>query len=300
MKNFWVFLSVLAVVVVLVLFAVVFQVRQTETVIVTRFGDPVRPITKPGLYLRYPLPIERVNRFDSRSRLYEGVLEETNTAGNEPIIVNSYVVWRITDPLQFYNSVGTIDSAEIKLRSQIHDTQNRVIGQYTFGEFINSDPNKIRFDDIQEKMLKDLAPRVAKEYGIEVKTLGIKQLKISQENTKEVFARMKAERKRRTEATIALGTAEATRIRTDADAMKTALLAAAEGRAKAIQGRGDAEAATYLAKMEQDPELAMFLRSLDMLGTLGEERTTLVIPTDCEPFSLLKNVPSLKPVEPKK
>jgi membrane protease subunit HflC len=284
---------------ILATYLVAFQVRQSELAFVTRFGQPVRSITKPGLNLKLPTPIERVHKFDARMRLLEAEISEPTMRGKVPIIVASYMVWRIADPLQFYNSVGTIESAEIKLRSQIHDTQNRVIGQYTFAEFINSDPNKIKFDEVQGKMLTDIGPRVAKEYGIEVKTLGIKQLKISQENTKEVFARMKAERKRRTEATIALGTAEATKIRTDADAIKTGLLAAAEGRAKAIQGQGDAETAKYLAKMEQDPELAMFLRSLDTLRAL-QERTTLVIPTDCEPFSLLNKMPSLRAVEPKK
>ena len=122
---------------------------------------------------------------------------------------------------------------------------------------------------------------------------------ISQDNTKPVFERMKAERKRRTEATIAMGTAEATTIRTEADAIRTGLLAAAEGRAKAIRGQGDAETAKYLKEMEQDPELAIFLRNLEALRTTLRERATLVIPTDCEPFMLLKRMPSLKTSERK-
>ena len=64
---------------------------------------------------------------------------------------------------------------------------------------------------------------VLENYGIEIKTLGIKQLKVSEDVTQVVFERMKADRQRRTEATIAQGNAEATKIRTDADAKKTAL-----------------------------------------------------------------------------
>lgn len=300
MRNIVIPILIAVIFLILAAYLVAFQVRQSELAFVTRFGEPVRSITKPGLKLKLPTPIERVHKFDSRMRLLEAEISETTTRGRVPIIINSYAVWRITDPLQFYSSVGTIESAESKLRSQIHDTQNRVIGQYTFAEFINSDPNRIRFDEIQAKMLADLGPRVAKEYGIEVKTLGIKQLKISQDNTKEVFARMKAERSRRTEATIALGNAEATRIRTDADAIKMGLLAAAEGRAKAIQGQGDAETAKYLEKMEQDPELAMFLRNLDAMRMTLREHATLVLPTDSEPFNLLRKMPSLKATEPKK
>jgi len=111
---------------------------------------------------------------------------------------------------------------------------------------------------------------------------------------------MTAERKRRTEATIAMGNAEAMTIRTKADEIRTGLLAAAEGRAKAIRGQGDAETAKYLEKMEQAPDLAIFLRNLEALRTmLTSGRTTYVIPTDSEPFSLLKKMPSLKASEPK-
>jgi len=299
MRNIAIPILIAVIFLILVIYLVAFQVRENELAFVMRFGDPVRSITTPGLKLKWPTPIERVHKFDSRLRLLEAEIGETTTKGRVPIIVNTYIVWRVADPLQFFNSVRTIEEAESKLRSQINDTQNRTIGQYTFAEFVNSDPNKIMFDKIQAKMLTDLGPRVAKNYGIEVKTLGIKQLKISQDNTKEVFERMKAERKRRTETTIALGIAEATTIRTEADAIRTGLLAAAEGRAKAIRGQGDAETAKYLEKMEQDPQLAIFLRNLEALRTILPERTTLVIPTDSEPFNLLKKMPSLKPSESK-
>ena len=299
MRNIAIPILIAVIFLILVIYLVAFQVRENELAFVMRFGDPVRSITTPGLKLKWPTPIERVHKFDSRLRLLEAEIGETTTKGRVPIIVNTYIVWRVADPLQFFNSVRTIEEAESKLRSQINDTQNRTIGQYTFAEFVNSDPNKIMFDKIQAKMLTDLGPRVAKNYGIEVKTLGIKQLKISQDNTKEVFERMKAERKRRTETTIALGIAEATTIRTEADAIRTGLLAAAEGRAKAIRGQGDAETAKYLEKMVQDPQLAIFLRNLEALRTILPERTTLVIPTDSEPFNLLKKMPSLKPSESK-
>ena len=76
MKNFWAILSVVIVIIVLLLSSVLYQVRATETVIVTRFGDPVRPVDKPGLELKWPKPIEVVHRFDSRSRLFDNIPEE--------------------------------------------------------------------------------------------------------------------------------------------------------------------------------------------------------------------------------
>jgi membrane protease subunit HflC len=297
MKNFWVFLSVLIVVTVLVVFAVVFQVRETETVIVTRFGKPIRPITTPGLYKKFPLPIDRVHRFDSRSRLYEGVLEETNTAGNEPIIVNSYVVWRIADPERYLTAVQDIRSAEDKLRSLLRNTQNSVIGRHYFSEFVNTNPDQIKFEQIETEMRNEIADHAMTQYGIEIKTVGIKRLMISEKVTEKVFERMKADRKRRTESILAAGNSEAEGIRSDALAKQKELLAVAESQAKAIRGAGDAEAAKYYQMLEADPQLAMFLRDVEALRKILKERSTIVLGVETEPIQLLKGLPDLEPAK---
>ncbi len=294
MKNIAITIFVALVIVIMCLYLIAFQVRETESALVTRFGKPVREITEPGLYIKWPVPIERVHTFDSRMQVFEADLGETTTKGAVPIIVNTYVVWRIAEPLKFLNSVGTVKEAEVKLYSQITDTQNRVIGQHSFGEFVNSDPTKIKFKDIEDEMLADLEQTLSDEYGIEIKTLGIKQLKVSKDVSTDVFERMKTGRNRRTEATIARGEAEAAKIRADANLKKTELLAAAEARAKAIRGRGDAEAAKYYKMLEEEPELAMFLRNIESLEKILKERTTIVIRDDSEPFKLLKNIPSLE------
>ncbi|MCH7558383.1 MAG: protease modulator HflC [Planctomycetes bacterium] len=294
MKNIAITIFIALVAVVMGLYLITFQVRETESALVTRFGKPVREITEPKLYFKWPAPIERVHKFDSRMQVFEADLGETTTKGAVPIIVNTYVVWRIAEPLKFLNSVGTVKEAEVKLYSQITDTQNRVIGQHSFGEFVNSDAGKIKFKQIEAEMLADLEQTLSDEYGIEIKTLGIKQLKVSKDVTVKVFERMKAARNRRTEATIARGEAEATKIRADANLKKTELLAAAEARAKAIRGQGDAEAAKYYKLLEEEPELAMFLRNIEALEKIMKERTTIVIRDDSEPFKLLREIPSLE------
>lgn len=293
MKNIAITIFVALIAIVMGLYLIAFQVRETESALVTRFGKPVREITEPGLYFKWPAPIERVHKFDSRMQVFEADLGETTTRGAVPIIVNTYVVWRIAEPLKFLNAVGTVKEAETKLYSQITDTQNRVIGQHSFGEFVNSDPGKIKFDQIEAEMLADLEQTLSDEYGIEIKTLGIKQLKVSKDVTVKVFERMKAARNRRTEATIARGEAEAAKIRADANLKKTELLAAAEARAKAIRGQGDAEAAKYYKLLEEEPELAMFLRNIEALEKIMKERTTIVIRDDSEPFKMLREIPSL-------
>ncbi len=295
MKNIAITIFVVLIVVALSLYLVSFQVRETESVLVTTFGKPARQITEAGCYFKWPAPIQRVYKFDSRMRVLEAELGETTTKGAVPIIVNTYIVWKIAEPLQFFNAVGTVKEAENKLRSQGSDTQNKMIGQHFFSEFVNSDPSKIKLEQVQDEMLADIKQAVRSNYGIEVKTFGIKQLKVSEDVSKDVFERMKAERNRKTEATIARGNAEAIRIKTDADSKRTELLAAAEARATAIRGEGDAEAAKYYKMLEADPELAMFLRDVEALKKILEKRSTVVLSADSEPFKLLKEMPKIEP-----
>jgi membrane protease subunit HflC len=296
MKNIAVTIFIVLVVVILGLYLVSFQVRETESALVMTFGKPTWEITKPGLYFKWPPPIQTKHSFDSRMRVYEADLGETTTKGAVPIIVNTYVVWKIAEPLKFFNANnrGSISEAQNKLRPQIKDAQNRVIGRYAFGEFVNTDRAKIRFDQIQKEMETELKKAVKDNYGIEIKTLGIKQLKVSADVSKNVFDRMRAERKRRTDATISEGEAEAKKIKTDANSKKDMLLATIEARAKAIRGQGDAEAAKYYKLLEADPELAMLLRSIEAFKRIADANATFVIPADTEPFTLLKGIPDIK------
>lgn len=298
MKNAGVVLIVFVIIVTLGLVLVSFQVRQTESALVTRFNQPIREITEPGWYFKWPRPIDRVHKFDSRMRVFEADLGETTTRGAVPIIVNTYIVWRITEPLKFFTSVRTAAAAESKLIGQIRDTQTRIIGRHSFGEFVNSEPDKIQFRNIEQKMQDDLAKSAREIYGITIEALGIKRLMVSEDVSKKVFERMTAERTRRTQATIARGQAQAARVRFDADYKTKELLAAAEARAKAIRAEGDADAARFYKMLEQDPQLAMFLRDTEVLKEILRERSTIVIPADAEPFNLLTAAPNLTVPDP--
>jgi membrane protease subunit HflC len=297
MKNITITIFIVLLFVILALVFTMFQVRETESALVMTFGKATRQITEPGLYFKWPPPIETYQKFDSRSRGLVAEMGETPTKGAVPIIVNTFIVWRVAEPLAFFNAVGTIPEAENKLLTQISDTQNKVIGKHDFSEFVNSDPTKIKLDEIEKEMLAEIQKAVRSDYGIEIKTIGIRQLKISEDVSKDVFERMRAERNRRTEATIAEGNAASKKIVTDALSMQTELLAAAEARAKAIRAQGDAEAAQYYKLLEQDPQLAMFLRDIDALKKILEQRATVVISADTEPFKLLRQMPDLKPKE---
>jgi len=300
MKNIAITIFIVLLVAVLALFLVSFQVRETQSALKVTFGKATSKdqIKEPGWYFRWPFPIQRIHKFDSRMRVLEVEVTETPTKGDVPIIVNTYVVWKIAEPLKFFNAVGAVVKAEDYLRSQLSNTQGEVIGQYYFSQFVNSDKSKIKIKEIQEKMLSSLQQAVIDDYGIEIKTLGIKQLKVSEDVSKAVFERMMAERGRRTAETISQGDAEAKKIRDDAIYKEKELIASAEARAKIIRGRGDAEAAKYYKMLEADPQFAMFLRGLEALKKMLEQKSTIVFSADTEPLKWLKEMPDIKPREP--
>jgi membrane protease subunit HflC len=291
MKNVGIPILVLIIILILSLMLVAFQVRETEVAFVTRLGKHVRTMEKPGLYFKWPLPIEKVRKYDSRLHVYEADMGETTTKGAVPIIIKTYAVWKVADPVSFYRSVGTVLDVEKKLLAQIQDTQNRIVSQHTFSEFVNSDKSKIAIAQIQADMLADLKSSMEAEYGIEVRTLGIKRLQINEKVSANVFNRMKTARNRQTEATITGGQAEATKIVTDAASIGKELLAAANGRAMAIRGQGDAEAAQFYKMLDAEPKFAIFLKNLEALKVMLMKRTTLVLPMDSAPFDLLVNAP---------
>ncbi|OHB55627.1 MAG: hypothetical protein A2Y07_09740 [Planctomycetes bacterium GWF2_50_10] len=295
MKNIAVIVLVAVIVTVLMLFWVSFQVRETESALVTTFGKATKAITEPGWYPKLPAPIQFVYKFDSRLRVYEGVIEETTTRGGEPIVVTAYVVWKIAEPLKYFEAVGTDARAQEHLSNQLRDKRNSIIGQHYFSEFVNSDPTKIKFASIEKELKDQLGDAVKANYGIEVVDVGIKQLGVSEKVTQDVFERMSADRRRKTESIIAAGNAEAMKIRTEAESKRTVLMAAAQNRAKAIRGQGDAEAAQYYKDLEQDPALAIFLRQTEALKKILKDRSTIVISADSEPFKLLKEMPKIEP-----
>lgn len=295
MKNVAVIGLVVVVFVVLLLSFISFQVSETECALVMTFGEPKREITDPGWKWRWPVPIQTVVKYDARPRVYEGVIEEISTKGGESIIVSTYVIWKVDQPQKFREAVRDETGARKVLKGRLRDTQSKVIGQHYFDDFVNTDSAKVKFDEIESQMLESLADSVKQAYGIEIKAVGIKQLKVSDKVTEDVFARMSADRTRKTELTIAQGKTEAMKIRTDAEAKRTELLASADAQAKAIRGEGDAEAAQYYKLLEDDPEFAMFLREIEALKKILKKRATVVLPADVEPFRLLREMPDIKP-----
>ena len=123
------------VVVIFVVGGTFFTVSQTEQALVLYFGEPVRVITKPGLKTKIPF-IENVVLLDNRILDLETPQQEVLASDNQRILVDAFVRYHITDPLKFYQSVGTIQRANNQLASVMNSALRRVLGEATLPQIV--------------------------------------------------------------------------------------------------------------------------------------------------------------------
>jgi modulator of FtsH protease HflC len=272
----------------------VFQVRTTEVAVVTTFGNPTRPITEPGAYLKWPWPIQKVWPFDKRVQNFEDQLTERQTRDNFTLLMSVYVGWRITDPAAFFpkfvSSDDPIREAERQLERLLGNAKAAAIGRHPLSDFISGTGNGTNFMAIENEILGTLQTQVrANNYGLDIEFLGIKRLQLPQNVSQSVFDRMTEERKRLAEQLQNEGDAEAQNIRSDAARKAQEMLATARGQATEIKGKAVAEATKSLAVFQQNPELASFLLRLNALEGSLKERSILVFDQNMPPFDLLKS-----------
>lgn len=270
-----------------------FQVRQNERVVLTRFGRPVRVLVEPGLYRKWPWPIETVNRFDARLDFYDARISEALTRDKRNVIIPVYVAWRIDDPLKFLQSLGSADNARSKLDGLVTSARNTVLGGYDFSQLVSTNRDEIKIAEIEHAITDLVAQQAKQSFGIAVEQVGIKRLTLPEANTQFVFERMRAERAQFAAQYRAEGQQRADEVRAKTDAEKIGILADARKYAEETRGKAEAEAARiYTAAHEKDPSLYKFLRELDALKQITATNTTVVLDTATPPFDLLR--PALK------
>ena len=281
----------LGVVVAVILLIAVFsyQLNQTESAVVTTFGSPAA-VTDPGLHFRWPFPFQKIYKFDHRIRCFEGgsgKIEETMTADGQNILVGIFINYRISAVEKFFRTLEDMTKAEERLNSLMRSAKNATFGQYKFSQVINTKPELMKLNEIQDRIKAALEKDTA-EYGIEIVSVGINTINVPERITDKVFDRMIEDRKLVADRYLAEGTVRASEIRNDADQKKAVMLAKAEAEAREIRAQGDAEAATFYAVFRENPELAEFLRKLDSLRLIMRNQTTLVLDTNVALFDLLK------------
>jgi len=266
-----------------------FQVRQTEVALVTTFGKPTASHTEPGLKWKLPWPIQKVQKFDKRIQNFESKFEETQTQDAKILLVMVYVGWSINDPAMFRERFdGSVTNAARSLESLVRDAQNAVVGQHPFSHFISTDPNELKFEQIENEILAKIQKPAKDNYGVNIRLLGIKKLGLPESITDKVFDRMREERQKFVSEIQGQAERESLRIRSAADRDREAILANARAEATRIMGQADAEASKALSVFAQNPELANFLLKLTSMEQILKERATLILDQRTPPFDLLK------------
>jgi membrane protease subunit HflC len=263
-----------------------YTVDQRQYVIVRQFGEIVAVKKTPGLYFKIPL-LQDVKFFDSRIITLDLVdAERFLTSEKQNVLVDSYVKWRVFEPRQYYISVGGDESrAQIRLWQTINSILREEFGKRTMHDVISGERDKI-MDILREKANQD-----AKEIGIEILDVRLKRVDLPKEVSAPVYQRMEAERKRVANEWRSTGSAEAEKIRADAEKQRDIIVAQAYREAQRIKGEGDAKAsAIYASAYNQNPEFYAFYRSLEAYRQSFKSKSdVLLLEPNSEFFKYLKN-----------
>ena len=204
------------------------------------------------------------------------------------VLLSLYAGWRIQDPIKFLERVGTEGQAAAAVDGLLRAAKSTVIGRFPFASLVNADAAQLKLADIEQAILAGVQEQAGARYGLQVDFVGLRRIGLPESITESVFARMRAERQELADRYKAEGEGESIRIRAQADAERDQLLAQAEADAKRTRAEGDAKAAEAYEVFEKNPELAMFLRKLEIMEQTLKERATVVLNVETEPFDLLK------------
>ena len=290
MKNFSILKWIvgLLLVIVLAFFGFTAEVREGECAVITRFGAPRAEITEAGLYLRLPWPFEEVVKYDGRRQYLESNYLETLTRDKRNIILRSYVVWAISSPLTYYNSVRSNDIAEQYIQDLVTNATNGVLGGYDLTELVSLEEEQIKIEEIQQEIFDRVSQNSMDTYGIKISEVSMMRLSLPDVNLQSAFDQMKADRQKDIDTILAEAERDANKIITDADARAAEIIAKGTTEAAEIKAQTETEVARIYAEAQAaNLELYQFLRQLDTVaGSVGED-TTLIVRTDEYPFSVL-------------
>jgi membrane protease subunit HflC len=258
-----------------------FAVRETEFVLVTQFGRPVRTVTEAGLNVKWPF--QTALYFDRRLRIYNPRPSEFLTRDKKNIVIENYVLWKIQDPNRFVQAVGDATAAEMRLHDIVWSGLSAALGTHDLDSIVGTEPDKVQASSMLDE-LTALTDRAALEqYGIDVVDVRMKRLNLPEQNKQSVYARMRAERERIARQYRAEGEEQALSIRADADRQKEELLSLAYKQAEDIRGHGDAESTRiYGQAYSRNPGFYKFLRTLEAYKKVLDENTTAILSSDSE------------------
>lgn len=257
-----------------VAYSSLFVVRQTEQALVVRLGEPVRVVTDPGLNFKLPF-VDTVISIDKRILDLENPAQEIIASDQKRLVVDAFARYRIKNPLRFYQSVGSIQTANIQLATLLNSALRRVLGEVTFTNVVRDNR-----DDLMIR-IRDQLDREADVYGISVVDVRIRRADLPEQNSQAVYQRMQTERQREAAEFRAEGAQRAQEIRSRADREATVIVAEANRKAEQLRGEGDGERnRIYAEAYGQDPDFFAFYRSMSAYeaGLKGDDTRFLLRP----------------------
>lgn len=280
--------TVIALVVICLVFMSAFIVDERESVIVTQFGKVVKIIEKPGLYLKLPAFLENVNRFEKRIEVFRTQPIQLLLRDKNPIIFTSYVCYKISDPLKYFQSLTNKEVAIQRISDMTISMLGSTLGEYTIENIINTNPVEIKLKEIEEKVVTACDLKAKSKYGIEIVSFGVQRINYPTIVLDSVYNRMQAEREKEAQKFRAEGMEEFARIEAGAGKEAAQIEAEAYKKAEIIKGEGDRKALEIYAKAYgKDPKFFEFVKSLDAYNDILKDKTTLILSTDSELFKYL-------------
>ena len=243
-------------VVAIALYSSVFTVQQTEQALVVRFGKPVDVATEPGLHFKWPFT-DTVIPIDKRILDLENPSQEVIASDQKRLVVDAFARYRIKDALRFYQSVGSIQAANLQLTTLLNAALRRVLGEVTFIQVVRDEREALM------GRIRDQLDHEADGYGIQVVDVRIRRADLPEQNSQAVHQRMQTERQREAAEFRAQGDQKAQEIRSNADREATVIVAEANSRGEQTRGEGDAERNRLFAEAYgKDPDFFAFYRSM--------------------------------------
>lgn len=252
-----------------------YTVAENEYAVVTEFGKIQYVVSEAGANFKVPF-IQKVKKIPKELRIYDINQSDVITSDKKSMIADDYILWRITDPVKFAQTLNySISSAEDRSSVAAYNATKNVISSMTQDEIIAARGTKLT------EMITQNANASIGEYGIEIVKTEIKLLDLPDDNKEAVYERMISERNNIAASYTAEGKAEAQKIMNLTDKNVSVMLAEAKKQAAVLEAEGESEYMKKLAEAYNDESKADFytyIRSLDALknSMQGEEKTIIL------------------------
>lgn len=269
--------GVVAVLAVVLLVSSFVVTESNEYTLVKQFGKVEKIVSEPGLSLKIPF-IQQTETLPKTIMLYDQAESDVITKDKKTMVIDNFVLWRITDPLKFVQTLNTIPEAERRIETTVYNAIKNAVGNIDQTDIING-----RGESLSEGIVNTVQPTF-KEYGIEIIDNEIKRLDLPEDNKESVYARMISERNQIAAEYLAQGNEEYQKILNETDKEVTIIVSAAKAEAEQVRAEGEAEYMRILSEAYNSAdrqEFYEFTRSLDALKvTMKGENKTIFLPLD--------------------